>query len=163
MDRAAFIKTWIWSIISFFYISGSVVKKKLVDTGVYVCAWLTWSSWYCFGLIFTPTPAPLCFLLQAVPLTHTGNVCILCFSFSVSVFTCASILFTFFSFLLTRLVLLSHWLWHALTQPLDIDCQADWVMLYIPHRGASHGLSSIPFGGTMTGGAGYAHILALYK
>lgn len=38
---------------------------------VCVCVWLTYYGWYCFGLILTPTPAPLCLLLQAVPSTHT--------------------------------------------------------------------------------------------
>lgn len=154
MDWAVF-KAWIWSLISFFFYFREWCKGKTNrQRCVCVCAWLTCYSWCCFGLILTPTPAPLRFLLRSVPLTHIGNVCILCFSFSVSVFICASVLFTFFPSFLTRLVLLSLWLWHALTQPLHIDCQADWVMFYIPHRGAPHGLNPIPFGGYMTGAAG---------
>ncbi len=100
MDWAAF-KTLSWDLISFFFISGSGGKERLADRGVYVyvcvyvCIWLTCYSCYCFGLIPTPTPAPLCFLLQAVPSTHTGNCFFFpVFSFILSFFTCASLLLT---------------------------------------------------------------------
>lgn len=75
MGLAAF-KTLSWSLIWFFFISGSGGKGSLW-TEVYVCVWLTCYGWYCFGLILTPTPAPFCLLLQAVSLAHTGK----CFFF----------------------------------------------------------------------------------
>lgn len=94
-----------------------------------VCVWLTCYGWYCFGLILTPTLAPLCFLLQAV---HTGKCSFCVFLLSVSPYLCITSLHSFF-FFFNRL---SVWLWHTLThKPLDIDCQADWVMFYIPRRG----------------------------
>lgn len=71
-------------MLFFSFISGSGGKERLADRGVYV--WLTCYGWCCVGLILTPTQAPLCFLLQAVPWTRTGKMLFLCFPFSVSFF-----------------------------------------------------------------------------
>ena len=74
---------------------------------VYVCVWLTCYGWNCFGLLLTPTPAPLRFLLQAVPSTRAGESA---FS-SVLPSRCPSLLLLHFTsrtfLILTRLVRLA--------------------------------------------------------
>lgn len=129
-------------MLFFSFISGSGGKERLADRGVYV--WLTCYGWCCVGLILTPTQAPLCFLLQAVPWTRTGKMPFLCFPFSVSFFNLCIFSFLHASiFFKTRL--LSLWYWCTLT--IDIDCQVDWVMFYIPRCGeVAACLIPVPFG-----------------
>ena len=94
-----------------------------------VCMYDSPVIWYssCLGLILTPTPAPLCLLLQ----THAGK-CLFSVFFILSIISLHTVFFFFF-LNLSRLP--SLWLWHVLTWLIDIDCQADMLMLHIPSWG----------------------------